>query len=101
MVCFMVKGFCFSGLFDGNNSIDSTVRGRATIVFSIIWAISAASGVIILIVGLARVSRYGVFLVWDWIVLVFYFASFPGAIEVSVLAEGVTGNLVRCCCFFG
>ena len=101
MVCFMVKGFCFSGLFDGNNSIDSTVCGRATIVFSIIWAISAASGVIILIVGLARVSRDGVFLVWDWIVLVFYFASFPGAIEVSVLAEGVTGNLVRCCCFFG
>ena len=61
-------------------------------------AISAAGGVII-IVGLARVSRDmdGAFLVWGCVVLVFSFVSFSGMIEVSVLVEVFSGSSVSCC----
>ena len=92
----MVKGFCISVLFDGHNSVDSTVSSDVPIIFDIVRAISAASGVII-IVGLARVSRDSVFLVWGWMVLVFSFVSFSGIIEVSVLVEVFAGSPVSCC----
>ena len=56
----MLKGFCIFVLFDGHNSIDSAVSGGVTILFGIVRAISTASGVII-IFGLARVSRECIF----------------------------------------
>ena len=61
-------------------------------------AISATSGVII-IVGLARVSRDvdGVFLVWVWVGIVSSFVSFSGMIKVSVLVEVSSGSPVSCC----
>ena len=93
----MVKGFCTSGLFDEHNSIVSAVSGGVTIVVGIVRAISADGGVIIIIVGLARVSLDGVCLVWGWVVFVFSFVSFSGIIEVLIRVEGVASFPVRCC----
>ena len=85
-------------LFDGHYSFDFAVFGGVTIIFGIVRAVSAASGVII-IVGLATVSRDvdGAFLVWGWVVLVFSFVSFSGMIEVWVLVEELAGSPVSCC----
>ena len=86
----MVKEFCTSGISDECSSIDSPVSDAVTIIFGIVRAISVADGVIIITVGLERVSsRDGVFLVWGWIVIVFCFVSFSGITEVSVLVKNV------------
>ena len=66
------------------------------IIVDIGRAISAAYGVTI-IVGLARVSWDGVFLVWNWVVLVFSYVLFSSLIEVSVLVKSVAGSSVGCC----
>ena len=36
------------------------------------------------------------FLVWDWVVLVFSFVSFSDIIEVSMLVKGVVVSLIGC-----
>ena len=66
------------------------------IIVDIGRAISAAYGVTI-IVGLARVSWDGVFLVWNWVVLVFSYVLFSSLIDVSVLVKSVAGSPVGCC----
>ena len=65
--------------------------------FGNVRAISAVGGVIIIVVGLTRVSRDGAFLVWVWMVLVFSFIPYSGINKVSVLVEGVAGSPVGCC----
>ena len=90
----MGNGFSISVLFHGHNVVTIV----ATIIFGIVRAIFAASGLII-ILRLARVSRdvNGVFLVWGWVVLVFSFVSFSGMIEVSVLVDAFAGSSISCC----
>ena len=91
-----MKGFSTSRLF-GDNSIHSVVPGGVTIIVGTVKAVSASDGVII-VAGLARVSWDDVFLVWDWVVLVFSFVSFSDIIEVSMLVKGVVVSLIGCCC---
>ena len=79
-----------------SNSIDSAVSGGVNIIFGVVRAVFAAGGVIIF-VGLGRVSRDSVFLVWGWMALVFSFVSLSGIIEVSVLVEVFAGFPASCC----
>ena len=46
---------------------------------------------------ISKISWDGVFLVWNWVVLVFSYVLFSGLIEVSVLVKSVAGSPVGCC----